>query len=67
MGVYIICECLLLPFFGVTNYLKGHFWNVFYIEMVWLTSLFLAMGGGTFIILALNMTMVSDLSIEDNR
>jgi hypothetical protein len=35
------------------------FWQVFSIEAVWMTSLFVAIGGGTFIIIALNMTIVS--------
>ena len=51
----------------ILNYDEGHFWNIFPIQAVWLTSLFRAIGGGTYVILALNMTMVADLCSDETR
>ena len=45
----------------------GHFRNAFRMEFVWVTSLFHILGGGLFTILALHMTIISDLSTNDER
>lgn len=47
--------------------LSGHYWRVISIEVVWLSSIFQACGGGVFIILALHMTIVTELSSSQDR
>ncbi|KAK0516530.1 hypothetical protein JMJ35_001133 [Cladonia borealis] len=49
------------------TYLVCHFWHIFPIETVWLAGTFVMLGGGPYIIVALNMTIVSDLSTEQTR
>ncbi|CAG8290601.1 unnamed protein product, partial [Penicillium salamii] len=54
----------LLSFF---DSLPCSLWDIFPIEVVWLSSLFRLIGGGPAIAIAICLTMVSDVSEESNR
>jgi hypothetical protein len=45
----------------------GSRWTLFPIEASWLTGVLIALGGGQFVIIGLNLTMVSDISEPDDR
>ena len=69
--VYLVCRSCLKSCFSTvckTNIAGlGISWNRIPPELVWLTFFFRLIGGGPFVVIALYVTIVSDLSTEDTR
>ncbi len=50
-----------------TKFTAGSWWDVFPPEVSWITGVFTALGGGQFVLVGLNLTMVSDVSAPNTR
>lgn len=69
--VYLVCtSCLrscLCTVCKTNTASSGIFWNTIPPEFVWLTFFFRMIGGGPFVVIALYVTIVSDLSTDETR
>lgn len=69
--VYLVCtSCIrscLSKAYKTNTASSGIFWNRILPELVWLTFFFRLIGGGPFVVIALYVTIVSDLSTDETR